>query len=274
MMHPPRQVLLPALALCVCFASCSPSPSGPKVAAKAKPGTPGYFWSQAQTTYAAGDFAGAAASLEKLASRDSEYRQRAQLWLMALQAGMAKGDMRWADTLEFGRKFSRTGEAAFRREMAAARSSASQAVMSYLELANQFLASEVPEKPEVPFAAAPPAGVPPELARIEKGILPPLAEMELVRNRLRAQAISETTKAVAAAEPGPVERNKLFAAMAAEMIGLCDLYSPKRLNETGRVRMLTQVAGLAVDKMAANEDSKALRKKIDGLNKAAGKPAS
>lgn len=270
-MHSPRFLLLLALALCVCLASCSPSDTGK--AAKAKPGTPAYFWAQAAAAYAAGDFTGAIANLEKLTIRDNEYRQRAQIWQMALLAGIAKGDMRWADTLDKGRPFSRTGEAAFRREMAAARSAASQSVMSYLELANQYLASEIPEQPEVPFAPAPAAGQPTELARIEKGILPPQAEMELARKRLRAQAISETTKAVAA-QPGPVDRNKLFAAMASEMIDLCELYSSKRLNETGRVRMLTQVAGVAVDKMTPCDVSKALRKKIDGLSKKAGSPVS
>jgi hypothetical protein len=270
-MHSPRFLLLLALALCVCLASCSPSDTGK--APKAKPGTPAYFWAQAETTYAAGDFTGAAANLEKLTTRDGEYRQRAQIWLMALHAGIAKGDMRWADALEKGRKFSRTGEATFRREMAAARSAASQSVMSYLELANQYLGGEIPEQPEIAFAAAPAAGQPTELARIEKGILPPVAEMELARNRLRAQAISETTKAVAP-EAGPGDRNKLFAAMASEMIDLCELYSSKRLNETGRVRMLTQVAGVAVEKMTPCDVSKALRKKIDGLNKKAGKPVS
>lgn len=270
-MHPPRSLLLLALALCVCLASCSSSETA-KVA-KPKPGTPAYFWAQAEAAYSAGDFVTAAANLDKLTGRDSEYRQKAQIWLMTLYAGMAKGDMNWADALDKGRKVSRTGEAAFRREMAGARSAASQSVMNYLELANQFLSSELPEKPEVSFKAAPAAGHPPELARIEKGILAPAAEMELARKRLRAQAISETTRAVAP-ESGPVDTNQLLAAMASEMIDLCDLYSSKRLNEAGRVRMLTQVAGAAVEKMTPCEMSKALRKKIDGLNKSAGKPLS
>lgn len=270
-MHPPRLLSCLALALCVCLVSCSPSETAKS--AKPKPGTPAYFWTQAQAAYEKGDFVGAAANLDKLTNRDSEYRQQAQLWLMALHAGMAKGDMQWADALDTGRKLSRTGEAAFRREMAAARAAASQAVMSYLELANQFISAGVPDKPEISFKAAPAAGRPTELARIEKGILPPAAEMELARARLRAQAISETTKALAP-ESGSIDKDQLLAAMAKEMIDLCDLYSSKRLNESGRIRMLTQVAGAAVESMTPCEASKALRKKLEALAKPGAKPVS
>lgn len=269
-MSSPRSLLLLALAVCVCLVSCSNTADK---AERAKPGTPAYFWQQAQAAWEKDDFLTTASNLDKLTTRENEYRQRAQIWLMAIHAGFAKGDMDWADSLEKGRKLSRTGEAAFRREIAAARSSASQSVMSYLELANQHLSEGVPEEPVVPFTAAPAAPRPVEINKMEKGAVPPQAEMELIRSRLRAQAVSDSTKALLP-EGGPVNRNQYLAALAGEMISLCDLYSSKRLNESGRVRMITQVAGHAVDNMTPCEKSKELRKKIDALQKNPTKPLS
>lgn len=263
-MSSPRLFIPVVLALCVCLSSCSST----EQAQKARPGTPEYFWNAAETAWEKGDFVTASANLDKLTTREGEYKQRAQVWQMAILAGMAKGDMDWADVLETGRKVSRSGEAAFRREIAAARSSASQAVMSYLELANQHLTAGVPDQPVIAFTAAPPAARPVEIKKLEKGILPPAAEMELIHKQLRAQAISEATK-VFIAESGQLSKQMYLAAMANEMVQLCDLYSPKRLNESGRVRMITQVAGFAVENMTPCEKSKELRQKIAALQKPA-----
>jgi hypothetical protein len=268
-MSSPRSLLLLALAVCVCLVSCSSTEKAERV----KPGTPAYYWQQAQAAWEKNDFISTASNLDKLTARDSEYRQRAQVWLMAIHAGLAKGDMDWADSLETGRKLSRTGEAVYRREIAAARSAASQSVMSYLELANQHLTAGVPEEPVVPFTAAPPAPRPVEIKKLEKGAMPAQAEVELIRDRLRAQAISDSTKALLP-EGGKMDRNQYLAALASEMISLCDLYSAKRLNESGRVRMITQVAGHAVENMTPCDKSKELRKKIDALQKNPTKPIS
>jgi len=265
----PRSLLVLALALCVCLVSCSQT----EKADRAKPGTPAYFWQAANTAWEKGDFVTTVANLDKLTVRDSEYRAQAQVWLMTIHAGFAKGDMEWADVLETGRKRSRTGEATFRREMAAARSSASQSVMSYLELANQHLSAGVPEEPVIPFTAAPPADRPIEINKIEKGQFPPAAEAALIHDRLRAQAVAESTKAILPPDGKP-NRNLYLAAMAKEMIDLCGLYGPKRLNETGRIRMITQVAGHAVESMTPCEVSKKLQKEIDVLIKSSGKPVS
>lgn len=265
----PRSLLVLTLVLGVCFISCTTA----EKAERAKPGTPAYFWVLAQAAWEKGDYLTTTSNLDKLVVRDNEFRHQAQLWLMAIHAGIAKGDMNWADTLETGRKVTRTGEAAYRREMAAARASASQSVMSYLELANQHLSAGVPDAPVVPFKAAPPATRPVEIAKVEKGTFPPPPELELIRDRLRAQAIAETTKTMAP-EQEPLNRNLYLAAMASEMISLCDLYGPKRLNETGRIRMITQVAGHAVESMTPCEVSKALEKKIAELKKKTSKPIS
>jgi hypothetical protein len=265
----PRPLLVLALVFGVCLVSCSTA----EKADRAKPGTPAYFWALAQAAWEKGDYLTTMSNLDKLVVRDNEHRHQAQVWLMAIHAGIAKGDMEWADILEKGRKFTRTGEAAFRREMAATRASASQSVMSYLELANQHLSAGVPDEPIVPFKAAPAATRPVEIGKVEKGAFPPASELELIRDRLRAQAIAETTKAMAP-EKEPLNRNLYLAAMASEMIDLCDLYGPKRLNETGRIRMITQVAGHAVENMTPCEVSKALQKKIGEIVKTTGKPIS
>ena len=265
----PRSLLVLALVVGVSLLSCTTA----EKADRAKPGTPAYFWTLAHAAWEKGDYVTTAANLDKLVVRDNEYRRQAETWLMAIHAGIAKGDMNWADTLEKGRKVARTGEAVYRREMAAARSSASQSVMNYLELANQHLTAGVPDAPVVPFKAAAAATRPVEIAKVEKGTFPPPSELELIRDRLRAEAIAITTKAMAPSEE-PLNRNLYLAAMATEMIDLCDLYGAKRLNETGRIRMIAQVAGHAVDNMTPCDVSKALQKKITALAKNAPKPSS
>jgi len=75
--------------------SCS-SESGPQ------PGTPAFYWSTAKESFAANDYAKTSQTLEKIVASENDYTARAQAWLLVIDAGLLRGYVDLADSLEMG----------------------------------------------------------------------------------------------------------------------------------------------------------------------------
>jgi hypothetical protein len=79
-------------------------------------GSPEFYWSAAQETYASGDYTKTTDHLDHLINGNNEYTARAIPWSLVLTSGMASGYMDLADAYASGARLNKTNALAFRRK--------------------------------------------------------------------------------------------------------------------------------------------------------------
>lgn len=254
--------------------SCSSEKSGPP---KAQPGTPGFFWAAANEAYKKGDFAAVVKNLGSLTDKESEYRQKARVWMMVVDMGMARGDMEWADMLEDGGKKARVKQLEFRKLMNDARNAAAQTAMRQVDIAHKMLPELKDAKVAVAFQM-PDANKdkPVETEKILKGLLPPEAEMENMRLLMQKRGvllsaarfgdaggdIAKATAALSAADAS-VDTVAFKTYMAGEFAELANVFGPKKLDRAGRAKLLLEEAKEALESVPASPAKAKLAKKIE-----------
>lgn len=267
-----------AVAPLVGLVSCSSSEQGPP---PVKPGSPAFYWHSAEESYKKGDFAKVVDQLGNITSGDTEYRNRARVWLMAISAGLARADMEWADVMEKGGKAARTGQLEFRKQTSQARSAANQHALRLVELSHQYKATV--KDAEIPFGYGLPsvsADKPPEFERTAKGISLNAAETEKGRAAMEQRGVvlamarfagaGEDLKRAAdllAKEDLKLPRDKFVLTLAGELTEVTDLYLPKKLDQSGRAHLFCKEAKEALDQVAPSKESKELAKRIDAIVK-------
>ncbi|MBI5282459.1 MAG: hypothetical protein HY858_12310 [Candidatus Solibacter usitatus] len=260
----------------VALLSCS-SNRGPQ---PPKPGTPGFFWLAAQASYKKGDFAAAAKNLSNVARSDNENKAAAKLMLIAIHSGQAQGDMEWVATLDAGVKVARTRQLEFRRQISAARSAAHQNAMQFGEEGHTFMGAisenEVTLSCGIPNIAP---DAPAELEKLEKGSLPQPSEVDQIHNqvlnrgvllslvRLTGAGGVEQAKAAFAAGPVKLSRQQFQMYLAGEFVSVAELYTSKKLDMSGRLKVMCDEAIEALASVPPSPERAKLEKRIAGLMK-------
>jgi hypothetical protein len=254
-----------AVAVCLLLASCArPGPRPPP------PGTPAHFWAVAHTSFSEGDLAAAHRNLDQLTLSDNPYRKEAAIWLMVLSAGMASGAMEWADALDEGGKAAGMEQAEYERLATAARRTADQHAMHLAELVRARHGG--PGDAEVRLAFKFPAvdaNLPAEAERVRRGGVLPPADTEPLRLAMERRGVALTLCRLAGAGVDTAKASALLTGdarlkpaafewyLAQELDALSALYSPGRLDQTARARLLLGEAAAA---LAASGDSPEVRK--------------
>jgi len=259
----------------VASASCSNKPAPPK------PGTPGFYWAAAKTTFHNGDFVKTNESVVQLASTENEFTARARPWSIVTAAGIARGYAELADTYDAGAKANRANPTPFIKQASALRSAASAAAMEFAESAHQFM--EKHKEPNVTLAfefptgsAAQPAG----LKRISSGILIQDSERDmLLKSMLQRGVLLTTCEGLGSADDpakgaeqlktgeAQVPRATFLYAVAKALQAQADLFSPAKLDKPDRVQMLCEQGREALRAVPETKDSKALDAKFQGMLK-------
>jgi hypothetical protein len=253
-------------------------PSGPP---PVKPGTPAFFWAAAKSNFSKGNFNEVVRQLGNLTGKESEYQTRAQVWQMVLNAGLARGDMEFADILDESANASRDRKLEFRRMVTNTRAGAHQAVTRFLEIAHNFSGRVKDEEITLPFGYPDVAsGMPVDIARFKKGILPTAAEFEKNRDLMQQRGVLMAVIRAAGAGADLAKAKELLAAgelkvkrsaflynLANEMVGLTDLYGPKKMDQAGRIKLLCDEAKEALAQVPESADTKKLMAKIEAAIK-------
>ncbi len=269
--------------LCAGLVSCSSEQKGPQAA---KPGTPAFFWASANDAYKKGDFAAVVKNLGNIAASDNEFKLKAQIALVAINSGLGRGDMEWADQLETGSKAARTRQLDFRKRVTTARTEAGQAAMRSVDIVHKLLATLKDE--QIPVAFGVPEvnkDKPVEAEKLLKGVLPPDAELDAMRAKYQNRGvllsvarlgdpsgdIAKATSALSGTDP-KVSRASFFAYAAGELTELSAVFGPKKLDHAGRAKLLLEEAKEALAEVPQSADKAKLQKKIDEAVKKLPKP--
>jgi hypothetical protein len=158
-----------------------------------KPGTPEFFREAAQASFSEGDLAVAQSHLEQLTLSGIPHRKEAEIWLMVLSAGMARGAIELADILDEGLTAAGMEQVEFARQATAARRTADQHAMHQAELVHALHGE--PGQAEVRLAFKFPAvdaKLPADAELVRKGVAPPAAGTEIMRLALEWRGLALT----------------------------------------------------------------------------------
>jgi len=268
-----------SLALMVIFSlgliSCGPS--GPQAA---KPGTPPFLWNAAQEAFQKGNFSVASDQLDRLTGKDGEFRDRAEVLQTILSIGRAHGQMEWADIFEDGSKFARTRYLDFRRTSSSARSTANQMVMRAAEIQNKSM--DRLKNADLLLAVTLPtlnSDLPVEAERVKKGVALQDSEQAVALIRMQQRGVMKTAaefvaggdvakaRDLMAKGDYKIPKDTFFTALAREFTDLTDLYGPKKMDQSGQIKMLCEEADKALAVAQPSADTKAVQKKLDAVKK-------
>ena len=267
-------VLSFTLALGLLTCGCGSSSSGPQ---PPKPGTPAFAWAGANEAYKKGDFDAVIKNLGTASASENEFRLRAQVWMMAVDSGIARGEMEWADLMEEGGKVARVRQIDFRKMMNDARTAAGQSAMRVTDIGHKMMPNLKEEK--IPVAFSLPdvnKDKPVELERIRKGILPQASEVEKLHQLMRKRGVllsvarlgdagGDLTKAAAALPAAGTEipRTALLSFVANELTDMSVVFGAKKLDRAGRARLLLEEAKEALAAVPPSPERAKIQKKID-----------
>ena len=271
--------VVPVAAVVVAFTGggCSTS-KGP---APPKPGTPPFFWAAARAAYQKGDFQAAMKNLTSITATENEYTRRAQIWQLVLDAGMARGEMEWADILDEGRPAAKARELDFRRLASEARALAGQSAMRFADTGHKLMPALTEDEIVLPFSM-PDANRdrPVEVERILKGILPMPAEVDRLHNLMVRRGV--VLSVIAAADPGgdfekarallsqpepKVKREDFLLYLATQYTELSQLFAPKKLDRAARMKLFLDKGKEALAAVPQSPARTKIQKKIEEYEK-------
>ncbi|MCS7043459.1 MAG: hypothetical protein NZR01_11770 [Bryobacteraceae bacterium] len=271
--------VVPVAAVVVAFTGggCSTS-KGP---APPKPGTPPFFWAAAKSAWQKGDFQATMKNLMSIIATENEYTRRAQIWQVVLDAGMARGEMEWADILDEGRPAAKAREIDFRKLASDARALAGQSAMRFADTGHKLMPALSEEEILLPFPM-PDANRnrPVEVERIVKGILPMPAEVERLHGLMVRRGVALSV--IAAADPGgdfekakallsqpepKVKRTDFLMYLATQFTEISQLFAPKKLDRAARVKLFLDEAKEALAAVPPSPERTKLQKKIEEYEK-------
>jgi hypothetical protein len=246
-----------------------------------KPGTPPFFWAAARTAYQKGDFQAAMKNLMSIIATENEYTRRAQIWQLVLDAGMARGEMEWADILDEGRPAAKAREIDFRRLANEARALAGQSAMRFADTGHKLMPALTEDEIMLPFTM-PDANRdrPVEVERIVKGILPMPAEVDRLHNLMVRRGV--VLSVIAAADPAgdfekarallsqpepKVKREDFLLYLASQYTELSQLFAPKKLDRAARMKLFLDKGKEALAAVPQSPVRTKIQKKIEEYEK-------
>ena len=237
--------------------------AGPAVTTAASTGTPTFYWSAAQETYAAGDYIKTADHLEHLIDGRNEYKDQAIPWYLVLTSGITAGYMEVADSYSMGAHINKKSALDFYRRASDFRTIASRYALRFgqnIDKLNQIPLGIV----RLPFGLpkgnpAPPA----ELAKITRGIELAPGDVEtaqllnIQRNVLltvcRAAGAPNDlakTEEILGRPSASVSRVTFAGAVAAELDREATLYARDKLDEPEKLAIFRRLAQNALQEGA------------------------
>lgn len=255
-------------------AGCNSGPQPPQ------PGTPGFYWAAAKSTYAAGDFLKTSDNLSQLGG-SADFGARAQPWAIVMSAGLAKGYMDLADNFELGARANRASPTPFRRQVDQLRRAASTAAMQQAEILHKFLGADKTDPIVLEFPY--PTGSlsdPVQLQRVAKGMIVPDADIEDLQKAMLQRGVLVTVTRVVGAGDDPAKTQELFKsgevkvpratfllAISRSLVDEADLYTPTKLDHPDRLNALCQEATEALQGLPDSKETKDVAAKIGKLKK-------
>ncbi|MBE0657467.1 MAG: hypothetical protein IH602_07230 [Bryobacteraceae bacterium] len=211
------------------------------------------------------------------------HRKEAEIWLMVLSAGMARGAMEWAEILDEGLKSAGMEQVEFARQATAARRTSDQHAMHLAELVHALHGE--PGQAEVRLAFRFPAvdaKLPADAALVRKGGALPAAGTELLRLALERRGLALALCRLAGTGVDIAKARDLLTGdarvkpaafewyLAQELDALSALYSPERQGQTARARLLLGEAAAALAASGDSPEARSLANKIGEKLKAVG----
>ncbi len=246
-----------------------------------KPGTPPFWWAAAKTAYQKGDFQAAMKNLNSIIATENEFTRRAQIWQMVLDAGMARGEMEWADILDQGRPAARAREIDFRKLANEARTLAGQSAMRFADTGHKLMPNLTEAEVALPFTFPDVnRDRPVEVERIMKGILPMPAEVDRLHNLMMRRGVAQSV--IAVADPGgdlekakavfaqaepKVKREQFLFFLATQFAEMSQLFAPKKLDRAARMKLFLDEAKEALAPVPKSAERDKLQKKIADYEK-------
>lgn len=275
------RALIPLASLFAVTCSLALVSCGPQGPEPAEPGTPAYIWAAAQTAFQKGNFIEASNQLDRLAGKESEFKTRAEVLDIIVATGIARADMEWGDTLDEGGKYARTGQIEFRRRMNAARSEGEQMTLRAAEISHKDLAKLKDAELSLPFALPVfPIDAPVDAGRVKKSVVLTDAEQDAAHLKMIQRGVLLTYADFAGSPKDIAKARELVAkgdfkltkdaflvALARQYSELTDLFSAKKLDKSGQVKMLCGEADAALGFTAPSAATKEIQKKLDAAKK-------
>lgn len=271
-----RILALVSVAVClglIVLTACSSGPQPPQ------PGTPAYHWAAAKDAYRLGDYQKVNSSLAAITRTENDFTARARAWEVINAAGVARAFVVLADTYEEGAKKNRPNPLPFRKQVTVFRTAASAAAMQFTEAYHKFVDNN--KEASVALAFDPPPADSPEpieLQKVSTGLMLPEAELARVQRGMLQRGVmlaaaaavgakEDGAKAAEIIKTGQVPRNTFLLAMASALYDTADLFSPSKLDQPNRTKMLCQEAMEALNVLPASSETKDLSGKIQALLK-------
>jgi hypothetical protein len=242
-------------------------------------GTPGFYWSAARETFAAGDYVKTVDHLRKLTG-DKEYKDRALPWLLVMTAGMSRGYAELADGYEAGARVRKADPASFRKNTSNYRTLAGRYSLQFAEAYGEF---QKDPKENVELAYRYPTGSPAQPPLVTKvsmggylqGTEPETAEKRSVERGVlletcrAAGAPNDAAKTQELFKPGSVQvsRNTFLRAMANTLHDQAQLFGRRKLDQPDRLKFFCERALEAVKKLPDSKENKELISKINATLK-------
>lgn len=264
------RVMATAIVLPICFIliSCS-GDNAPQQ------GTPAFYWAAAKETFAAKDYAKTVQHLERLTATDNEYTGRARPWLLVTISGMARGYMDLADSFDAGSRANKNNPTEFRRRTNAYRGAANRMALEFVEVFDKF---QKGKDDPVPVAMAFPTGnITPvvQLTRASTGAMLQPTELEPAEKRALERGVLMATCDAAGAPEDPAKTQELLrqgtlqvsraafvTAMARTLFDEAQLYSVRKLDDSGKLKIFCTRALDALKTVPETKQTKDLSTKI------------
>jgi hypothetical protein len=238
-------------------------------------GTPAFYWAAAKETFAAKDYSKTVQHLERLTATDNEYSARARPWLLVMTSGMARGYMDLADSFEAGSRANKDSPTEFRRRTNAYRGAANRLAVEFVEVFDKF---QKGKDDPVPIAMGFPTGnITPvvQLTRASTGTMLLPAELEPAEKRAMERGVLLATCGASGAPEDPARTQELLrpgtlqvpraafvTAMASTLFDEAQLYSVRKLDDSGKRKIFCTRALDALKTVPENKQTKDLSTKI------------
>lgn len=266
-----RNLLLSILvAAAVVAISCSSGSNLPK------PGTPGYYWSEARTAYKAGDFVRTDELLQRIIVSDNEFTSQARTWDIVVSAGLAQGYSALADVYELGARNNRQNPTPYHRSVSELRGTGGVMVLQVADGLHKFRDAGKDAQVLLPFgfpagSAVEPAG----LKRIGGGVFVPDSERELLQKAMLQRGVLLATCAAAGnsddaaktlelfkAPEVRVPRNTFLFATAKMLQERSDIFGGNKLDQPLKLKAASQEALESLKAVPQTKETKGLAEKI------------
>lgn len=255
--------------------SCATDEGGPKR------GTAGWYLAEAETAYDQGDMDKMLKSLEVIADADSDLKQRATLWMIAIHAGLARGYMELGNAYADGIKELEDPDVELLNALQQHRRDGRRYAIAFAEQAGPLL-KMIAEAESVPLDFPFPEGkaeASDALKNLSKGDVPNPAQMTtateytmqrgLVLQATELAGVGEDAakaKTMFGTRPVQVPKNQFVFGLGKSLWHLSDLFGRDQLNERNVQGVMVNTALQCLEPALESEDEE-VKKQAEEIKK-------